>query len=161
MRNPYVKLQDNISIQNIIVAKFQGTNILKKGNNSKKISYDFFQFFIKHSIHHPLSADTSFKFLALILFEIWHLQILYLCLSKGRNFTRGENSGQTKNKKLRQLFLYEESIHKVLRRYLNAPYIRTDKPKPICPHVFKVGGIKTYESRYNELLQRMHYTASK
>ena len=35
MRNPYVKLQDNISIRNIIVAKFQGPNILKKGNNSK------------------------------------------------------------------------------------------------------------------------------
>ena len=41
------------------------------------------------------------------------------------------------------------------------PYIRTDKPKPICHHFFKVGGIKTYESRYNKLLQRMHYIARK
>ena len=30
---------------------------------------NFFQFFIKYSIHHPLSADTSFKFLAIILFD--------------------------------------------------------------------------------------------
>ena len=37
MRNPYMKLQDNISIRNIIVAKSQGPNILKKGNNSKNI----------------------------------------------------------------------------------------------------------------------------
>ena len=28
----------------------------------------------KYFSHHPLSADTSFKFLSLILFEIWHLQ---------------------------------------------------------------------------------------
>ena len=39
-----MKLQDNISIRNIIVAKFQGPNILKKDNNSK-ISYDFFSIF--------------------------------------------------------------------------------------------------------------------
>ena len=47
-----------------------------------------------------------------------------------------------------QLFFHEESIHEVSRRYLNAQSIRTDKPKPICPHFFKVGGIKTYESLY-------------
>ena len=41
---------------------------------TQKISYDFFQFFVKYSIHHPLSADTSFKFLAIILYEIRHLQ---------------------------------------------------------------------------------------
>ena len=68
--------------------------------------------------------------------------------------TRGENSGKTK--KSCQLFFHEESIHEVSRRYFNAPYIRTDKPKPICPHFFKVGGINMYE-----LLQRMHYIARK
>ena len=58
---------------------------------------------------------------------------------------------QGKPKQSCQLFFHEESIHEVSRRYLNAPYIRTDKPKPICPHFFKVGGIKTYESRINKL----------
>ena len=29
-------------------------------------------FFIKYSIHHTLSTDKSFKFLAIILFEIRH-----------------------------------------------------------------------------------------
>ena len=34
------------------------------------------------------------------------------------------------------------------------PYIRTDKPKPICHHFFKVRGIKTYESWFYKLLQK-------
>ena len=67
-----MKFQDNISFRNIIVAKFQGPKF-RKSAITQKISYDFFsQFFIKYSIHHPLSADTSFKFLVLILFEIRH-----------------------------------------------------------------------------------------
>ena len=37
---------------------------------------------------------TRFKFLGSILFEIWHLQNFIPCLSKGRNFTRGDNSGK-------------------------------------------------------------------
>ena len=41
--------------------------------------------------HHPLSADTSLKFLSLILFEIWYLQNFISIFSKGRNFTRGDN----------------------------------------------------------------------
>ena len=69
---------------------------------------NFFQFLVKYSIHHPLSADTSFKYLAKILFEIRHLQNFTPCLSKGRNLTRGVNSGKTKN--TRQLFFHEESI---------------------------------------------------
>ena len=66
---------------------------------------------------------------------------------------QGNERIRGKPKKSRQLFFHEESIHEVSRRYLNAPYmyIRTDKPKPICLHFFKVGGIKTYESRYNKL----------
>ena len=49
----------------------------------------FLQFFIKYSIYHPLSADTCFKFLALILSRYCVYKIPSLCLSKSRNFTRG------------------------------------------------------------------------
>ena len=59
----------------------------------------FFQNFTKYFPHHPLSADISFKFLSLILFEIWHLQNFISIFSKGRNFTRGDNS--KKKKKIR------------------------------------------------------------
>ena len=53
-------------------------------------STDFFlQFLIKYSIYHPLSADTCFKFLALILSRYCIYKIPSLCLSKSRNFTRG------------------------------------------------------------------------
>ena len=67
-----MKLQDDILSWNIIliVAKFQGPKFRKKGNISKSIIYFFFNF----SIYHPISADTSLKFLSLILFEIRHLQ---------------------------------------------------------------------------------------
>ena len=68
-----MKFQDDISFQNIILAKFQGTKFRKRAI-TQKISDAFIQFFILYSIHHPLSADTSFKFLAKILFEIRHLQ---------------------------------------------------------------------------------------
>ena len=68
-----MKFQDDISFRNIIVAKFQCPKFRKRAI-TKKISYEcFFQFFIRYSIRDPLSADTSFKFLALILFEIRHL----------------------------------------------------------------------------------------
>ena len=52
----------------------------------------FLQFFTKNSLHYPLSVDVSFKFLALILFEITHLQNFIPCFLKGRHFTRGDNS---------------------------------------------------------------------
>ena len=42
----------------------------------------FFQMSIKYSIHHPLSADKVSRFLALILFEIWHLQNLSLIFQR-------------------------------------------------------------------------------
>ena len=74
-----------------------------------------FQNFTKYFSHHPLSADTSFKFLSLILFEIWHLQNFNSIFSKGRNYTRGDNS---KKKNMRLLFFHEASIHEVSRRYL-------------------------------------------
>ena len=77
-----MKFQDNISFRNIIVAKCQ-SKILKKGNNSKKYHMIFFQFFVKYSIHHPLSADTSFKFIAIILFEIRHSQNFIFLFVKG------------------------------------------------------------------------------
>ena len=57
-----------------------------------------FKKFTKYFYHHPLSADTSFKFLSLILFEISHLQNFISIFLKGRNFTRGDNS---KKKKIR------------------------------------------------------------
>ena len=76
-----MKFQDDISLRNIS-CKISGSKILKKGNNSK-ISYDFFIFFIKYSIFHPLSADISFKFLAIMLFEIRHLQNFIPLFVKG------------------------------------------------------------------------------
>ena len=94
----------------------------KKGNNSKLIKKFFFsQNFTKYFSRHPLSADTSFKFLSLILFEIWHLQNFISIFSKGRNFTRGDNS---KKKNTRLLFFHEESIHEVSSRYLIPEYHR-------------------------------------
>ena len=63
--------------------KISGSKILKKGNNSKKYHMNFFQFFVKYSIYHPLSADTSFKFLAIILFEKRHLQNFIPLFVKG------------------------------------------------------------------------------
>ena len=93
------------------------SKISKKGNNSKIIKY-FFQNFTKYFSHHPLSADKSFKFLSLILFEIWHLQNFISIFSKGCNFTRGDNS----KKNMRLLFFHEESILEVSRRYLIPEY---------------------------------------
>ena len=113
---------------------------------------NFFQFFVKYSIYHPLSADTSFKFLAIILFEIWHLQNFIPCLSKGRNLTRGDNSGKTRN--MRPLFFHEESIHEVSRRYLEHKYIHTyvhtygQAETNMPPHFFKVGGITSVSLRW-------------
>ena len=66
-----MKFQDDISFRNIIVAKFQGPKFRNRAI-TQKICLIFFQFFIKNSFHHPLSADTVFKILALILFEIRH-----------------------------------------------------------------------------------------
>ena len=106
---------------------------------------DFFHFFIKYSINHPLSADTSFKFLAIILFIY---KILSLCLSKGRNFTRGDNSGKTKN--MHRLFFHEESIHEVSRQYLEPENIHVHtwtSRNQYVPHFFKVGGIISLTSQ--------------
>ena len=72
------------------------SKISKKGNNSKIIKKNFFQNFTKYFSHHPLSADISLKCLSLILFEIWHLQNFISIFSKGRNFTRGDNSKKNK-----------------------------------------------------------------
>ena len=89
-----------------------------------------------------LSADTSFKFLAIILFEIRHLQnFIVICLSKGRNLTSGGNSGKTKN--MRRLFFHEESIHEAdISMPPPPPHTHTDKPKPICPPLFQSWGHK-------------------
>ena len=72
------------------------SKISKKGNKSKIILKKNSQNFTKYFSHHHLSADTSFKFLSLILFEIWHLQNFISIFSKGHNFTRGDNSKQKK-----------------------------------------------------------------
>ena len=42
-------------------------------------------------------------------------------------------------------FFQEESTLLVSRRYLEAPYMHTDKPKPMSPHFFQVGGINMNE----------------
>ena len=94
------------------------SKISKKGNNSKIIKKNS-QNFTKYFSHHPLSADTSFKFLSLILSEIWHLQNFISIFSKGCNFTRGDNS---KKKKYMSAISHEESIHEVSRRYLIPEY---------------------------------------
>ena len=99
-----MKFQDDISFRNITVAKFQCPKFTKRAA-TQKISYAFFlQFFTKYSIYHPLPADTSFKFLALILLEILHLQ----------NFFSQREIMRKKN--MRLLFFHEESIHEVSRR---------------------------------------------
>ena len=77
-----MKFQDDISFRNIIVAKFQGSKFRKRAI-TKKYQMNFVQFFIEYFSHHPLSADTSFKFLALILFEIRHLQNFIPLFVKG------------------------------------------------------------------------------
>ena len=126
-------------MQNFRVQNFE------KGQYLKKYHMNFFQFFVKYSIYHPLSADTSFKFLAIILFEIWHLQNFIPLFVKGRNLTRGDNSGKIRN--MRRLFFHEESIHEVSRRYLEHEYIHTyihtygQAETNMPPHFFKVGGI--------------------
>ena len=113
---------------------------------------NFFQFFVRYSIYHPLSADTSFKFLAIVLSRYGIYKISSPCLSKGRNLTRGDNSGKTRN--MRRLFFHEESIHEVSRRYLEHEYIHTyihtyvhtygQAETNMPPHFFKVGGIITH-----------------
>ena len=75
-------------MQNFRVQTFE------KGQKLKKYQMIFFFFkfssFIKYSIHHPLSADTSFKFLAILLLEIRHLQKLHPFFLKGPLFLKGE-----------------------------------------------------------------------
>ena len=44
---------------------------------------NFYHFFIKYSIHHPLSANISLKFLAIILLEVQHLQNFIPLFVKG------------------------------------------------------------------------------
>ena len=86
-----MKFQDNMAFRNITVAKFQCPKFTKKRATTQNISF-FFQFFTKYSIQHPLSADTSFKFLALILFRGTAFTKFIPSFSKGPNFTRGDNS---------------------------------------------------------------------
>ena len=57
----------------------------KKGNNSKKHLMILFKIFTKYSTHHSLSANTGFKSLTFLLFEILHLQN---CDVKFQNFQR-------------------------------------------------------------------------
>ena len=52
----------------------------------------FLHFFTKYSIHHPLSADISFKFLALNTFRDTAFTNAIPCFSKDHNCTRGDHS---------------------------------------------------------------------
>ena len=94
------------------------SKISKKGNDSKIIKKKF-QNFTKYFTHHPLSADTSFKFLSLILFEIWHVQN-FISIFQRAIILQGEIIPKKKNTRL--LFFHEEFIHEVSRRYLIAEY---------------------------------------
>ena len=67
-----MKLQDDISFRNTIDAKFQSPKFTIRAITKQYMN--IFKFFTKYSIHHLLSADTIFKFLLLILFEILDLQ---------------------------------------------------------------------------------------
>ena len=62
----------------------EGSGELKRAI-TQKASYDFFKKFHQISTHHSLSANTGFKSLAFILFEILHLQN---CDIKFQNFQR-------------------------------------------------------------------------
>ena len=75
-----------------------------------------------------------YYYIIIILFEIWHLQNFISIFTKGRNFTRGDNS----KKNTRLLFFHEESIHEVSRRYLIAEY-----------HSFKISGSKILKKGNN------------
>ena len=84
-----MKFQDDISFRKIKDAKFQSPKFTKRAITQK---YHMNVFFFSPNIIFIIpSGDTCF-FLALILFEIRHLQNFITCFSKGRNFTRGDNS---------------------------------------------------------------------
>ena len=96
----------------------------------------FFQFFIKYSIHHPLSADTSFKFLAIILFEIWNSQNFIPLFVKGEII-------QGKPEICAGYFSMRNPYMKFQDDILNMnTHTHTDKPKPICPPLFQSWGHK-------------------
>ena len=86
-----------------------------------------------YSSHNPLAAGRSLKFLASILFEIWHLQNFISIFSNGRYFTRGDDS--KKNMRLlfsirffqRAVILQGEMIPKknmCLLFYIRNPYVQ-------------------------------------
>ena len=82
----------------------------------------FFKIFTKYSTHHSLSANTGFKSLAFILFEILHLQNCAVKFQRAV-ILQGEII-QKKKKNTCMLFFDEESIHEVSRRYLIPEYHR-------------------------------------
>ena len=82
-----------IKVSNLCLQYFPRYHICKiaeykiqKRAITQKASYDFFlKMFTKYSTDHSLSANTGFKSLAFILFEILHLQN---CDVKFQNFQR-------------------------------------------------------------------------
>ena len=70
---------------------FAMSKLSKKGNNSNIIKTFFSKISPNTSLIIPFQL-TQVKFLSLTLFEIRHLQIFISIFSKGRNFTRGDNS---------------------------------------------------------------------
>ena len=80
----------------------------------------FLKIFTKYSTHHSLSANTGFKSLAFILFEILHLQN-YAVKFQRAIILQGEIIPK-KKKNTCMLFFHEESIHEVSRLYLIPEY---------------------------------------
>ena len=107
-------------------------------------------------------ADFRFGDSILVTFLVFQPNKFLHCLSKGRNLTRGDNSGKTRN--MRRLFFHEESIHEVSRRYFDAPcththkHTHTDKPKPICPPLFQSWG---HNQKYQKMSTKFRCVSEK
>ena len=82
-------------------------------------------------------ADFRFGDSILVTFLVFQPHKFLHCLSKGRNLTRGDNSGKTRN--MRWLFFQDDISMPHACTYTNT-HIRTSRNQYV-PHFFKVGGI--------------------
>ena len=111
----------------------------------------FFKCFIKYFIHHSLSADTSLKFLAIILLEIRRFTKFHPFVCQRAVILQGEII-QRKPKICVSYLSMRNPYMKFQDDISNLhSYIHTDKLKQYVPHFFKVGGIK------NEYLCKLQF----